>query len=67
LAIAKKLAMREAFEWLERLGYQLRALRRDLGNAPSGREPLIALAGEADAIAHAMDFGSLYDGERRLF
>lgn len=59
-------AMREVYDWLERLGYQLRALRRDLGERSSHSETLLSLANEADAFAHAMDFGALYDGERRL-
>ena len=59
-------AMREAYDWLERLSYQLRAVRRDLGEISSESETLIALADEAGALADAMDFGALYDAERRL-
>ena len=57
--------MREAHAWLERLGYQIRSMKRDLEGA-AGQPDLLLLAAEAEKIAYEMDFGLLYDSDRRL-
>ena len=58
--------LRDAFAWLDRLGYQLRSLRRDAADGAGHSEDLVALAEEAEAFAYQMDFQPLYDAERRL-
>jgi len=59
-------SFRDAFGWLERLGYQIRSLRRDLPGAEDGQS-LLLLAEEVETLAYEMDLKLLYDAERRLF
>jgi cyclic beta-1,2-glucan synthetase len=59
--------LRKLYSWLDRLRHQAGTMQRDLASGDEIAERLNDLAGQAAALAYAMNFKPLYDEEQRLF